>query len=152
MSLNRIYFFSLYLTKIVATGCRYHWSVSTNYVIGGVQYTGLKLTVLNKISPLRFHLGLYSLKTLPWRHNDRDGVSNHQPHHCLLNRFFRRRSKKTSKLHVTGLCMGNSPVTGEFTHEGPVTRIFFPFDDVIMKTPSYWHRDSHYKPKTVLGL
>ena len=34
--------------------------------------------------------------------------------HCLLNRWFRRRSKKTSKLRVTGLCAGNSPVTGEF--------------------------------------
>ena len=28
--------------------------------------------------------------------------------------LFRRRSKKTSKLGVTGLCAGNSPVTGEF--------------------------------------
>ena len=28
--------------------------------------------------------------------------------------YSRRRSKKTSKLHVTGLCEGNSPVTGEF--------------------------------------
>ena len=27
---------------------------------------------------------------------------------------FRRRSKKTSKLRVTGLCEGNSPATGEF--------------------------------------
>ena len=35
---------------------------------------------------------------LQWRHNDHDGVSNHQPHGCLLNRLFRRRSKKTSKL------------------------------------------------------
>ena len=43
-----------------------------------------------------------------------DSVSNHQPHNCLLNRLFRRRSKKTSKLRVTGLCVGNSPVTGEF--------------------------------------
>ena len=33
---------------------------------------------------------------------------------CLLNRLFRRRSKKTSKLCVTGLCAGNSPGTGEF--------------------------------------
>ena len=33
---------------------------------------------------------------------------------CLLNRLFRRRSKKTSKLRVIGLCEGNSPVTGEF--------------------------------------
>ena len=29
---------------------------------------------------------------------------------CLLNRLFRRRSKKTPKLPVTGLCEGNSPV------------------------------------------
>ena len=28
--------------------------------------------------------------------------------------LFRFRSKKTSKVHVTGLCEGNSPVTGEF--------------------------------------
>ena len=32
----------------------------------------------------------------------------------LLNHFFRRRSNKTSKLRVTGLCAGNSPVTGKF--------------------------------------
>ena len=51
---------------------------------------------------------------LQWRHNYRDGVSNHQPHDCLLNRLFRRRSKKTSKLRVNGLCEGNSPVNGEF--------------------------------------
>ena len=53
----------------------------------------------------------YSLR---WRHNGRDSVSNHQPHHCLLNRLFRHRSKETSKLRVTGLCVGNSPGTGEF--------------------------------------
>ena len=51
---------------------------------------------------------------LQWRHNECDGVSNHQPHGCLPKRLFRRRSKKTSKLCVTGLCEGNSPVTGEF--------------------------------------
>ena len=52
--------------------------------------------------------------TLRWRHNGHDSVSNHQPHDCLLNLLFWRRSKKTSKLCVTGLCMGNSPGTGEF--------------------------------------
>ena len=51
---------------------------------------------------------------LRWRHNGRDGISNHQPHDCLLNRLFRPRSKKTSKLHFTGLCAGRSPGTGEF--------------------------------------
>ena len=50
--------------------------------------------------------------TLQWHHNWRDSVSNHQPHDCLLNRLFRRRSKKTSKPGVTGLCAGNSSGTG----------------------------------------
>ena len=52
--------------------------------------------------------------SLQWRHNEPNDVSNHQPHDCLLKRLFRRRSKKTSKLRVMGLCAGNSPVTGEF--------------------------------------
>ena len=51
---------------------------------------------------------------LHWRHDGGDCVSNHQPCDCLLNRLFRRRSKKTSNLSVTGLCEGNSPGTHEF--------------------------------------
>ena len=66
-----------------------------------------------------------------WRRNDHGGVSNHQPRGCLLNRLFRRRWKKTSKLRVTGLCAGNSPVP--VPHIGPVMRKMFPFDDPIMK-------------------
>ena len=54
-----------------------------------------------------------SLSSLLWRHNGGDGVSNHKPHD-LLNHSFRRRSNKSSKLRVTGLCAGNSPVAGEF--------------------------------------
>ena len=66
------------------------------------------------------------------RHNDDDSVSNHQPHVCLLNRLFRRRSRKTSKLRVTGLCAGNSPGPVSSPHKGPITRKMFPFDDVIV--------------------
>ena len=62
----------------------------------------------------RFSLWCLGLWTLGWRHNGHDGVSNHQPHHCLLNRLFGCRSKKTSKLRVIGLRAGNSPGTGEF--------------------------------------
>ena len=51
--------------------------------------------------------------SLQWRHNGGHGVSNHQNNDCLLNRLFRHRWNKTSKLRVTGLCEGNSPVTGE---------------------------------------
>ena len=75
---------------------------------------------------------IFSNVPLHWRHNDHDDVSNHQPHGCLLNRLFRRRSKKTSKLRVTGLCVGNSPGPVNSPHKGPVTRKMFPFDDVIM--------------------
>ena len=53
-------------------------------------------------------------KSLQWCHNGSDGVSNHQSHHCLINRSFRHSSKLISKLRVTGLCAGNSPVSGKF--------------------------------------
>ena len=60
------------------------------------------------------HFMTVLIKPLRWRHNGRDSVSYHQPHDCLFNRLLRRRSKKKSKLRVTGLCVGNSPGTGEF--------------------------------------
>ena len=44
---------------------------------------------------------------LQWRHKGRDSVWNHQPHGCLLNRLFRRRSKKLAPRHW--------PLCGEFT-------------------------------------
>ena len=52
------------------------------------------------------------LLPLQWRHNELYDVSNHQPLNFLHNRLFR--SKKTSKLRITCLCAGNSPVSGEF--------------------------------------
>ena len=83
---------------------------------------------------VRAHLSIHQhfSVSLRWRHNGLDSVSNHQPHDCLFNRLFRRRSKKTSKLRVTGLFAGiyRGPVNS--THKWPVTRKMFPFDDVIM--------------------
>ena len=58
--------------------------------------------------------GWYQRHSLQWRHNEHDGISNHRGLDCLLNHLFRCRSKKTSKLCITGLCEGNSPVTGQF--------------------------------------
>ena len=65
---------------------------------------------------LELLIGTVEIMRLPlrWRHNELHSVSNHQPRECLLSRLFGRRSKKTSKLQVTGLCAGNSPGTGEF--------------------------------------
>ena len=56
-----------------------------------------------------------SLITLQWRYTDRDRVSNHQPHVCLLNRLFRKYQSSASRWPA------NSP------HKGPVTRKMFEF-------------------------
>ena len=67
--------------------------------------------------------------SLLWRHNGRDGASNHELHHCLLNRLS---FKKTSKLRVTGLCGGVHRWPVNSPHKWPVTWKMFPFDYVIM--------------------
>ena len=64
------------------------------------------MTSSHHVSGIYWHVW----RALQWRDNEQDGVLNHQPHNCLLNRLIRRQSKKTSKLRVTGLCV----VTGEF--------------------------------------
>ena len=69
---------------------------------------------------------------LQWRHNESDDILSHQPHDCLLKRLFRRRSKKTSNIRVTGLCAGNSAGTGEFPAQMASNTENVPFDDVIM--------------------
>ena len=87
----------------------------------GDNFTGmLKIRVYKMNSVIDFcHISQGSIcqrkqSTIQWRHNELDSVSNHQPYDCLFNCLFRRRPKKTSKLRVTGLCVGNSPMTGEF--------------------------------------
>ena len=101
-----------------------------------------------KTLSMSFHARLFKGRhvalSLEWRHNGRDGVSNHQPHDCLLNSLFRRRSKKTSKLRVTCLWVGNSPVavmTSSCQKPGPWFNI---------KMSSYQYRNSHCGDKTIL--
>ena len=71
--------------------------------------------VICRFEVLQLHtFQLHILGTaLQRRHNDRYSVSNHQRLDCLLNHLFMCRSKKTSKLRVTGLCKGNIPVSSE---------------------------------------
>ena len=94
------------------------WNAAQNIL--PIHWKMMILYNVEHLRDLRFKSSLAFL-TLQWRHNERDGDSKHQPHECLLKRLFGQRSKKISKLRVTGLCEGNSPVTGEF-----------PFDDIIM--------------------
>ena len=90
--------------------------------------------------------------SLQLRHNKRDGVSNHRRIHCLLNCWFRRRSKKARKLRVTGLCAGNSPVTGEFPTQraSNVEKVSIWWRHHVETAPSFWHQCS--SPHICTGL
>ena len=78
--------------------------------------------------------------TTHWRHNERDGVSNHQPHDCLLTVYSgahqRKHQSSASLVSVRGIHRWavNSP------HNGPVTRKIFPVDDVVMSYPKSVYR------------
>ena len=119
MSSNHTYFYILLFMRIPFRWGHYHYhNLEKRTLLYNQEH---KLPFLSRMLRL-VHKTLWYMcshirgitQALLWRHNGRDGVPNHQPHDCLLNRPFRRRSKKTSKLRVTGLCAGNSPVTGEF--------------------------------------
>ena len=118
---------NLYLTCCVVINIVLYWAaeyrestvLSWQYACMPGQWRSLRQFVLFSYLPMYFLQNYQNTvlwhMSLPWRHNGRDGVSNHQPHDCLLNRLCGRRSKKTSKLRVTGHCAGNSPGTDEFT-------------------------------------
>ena len=67
-----------------------------------------------------------------------------RPLDCLLSSLSRRRSKKTSKLRVTGLCAGHSPVTGEFPAQRASKAENVSIDDVIM-VAFYGHMASYWQ-------
>ena len=61
-----------------------------------------------------------------WRNNERDGISNHQPHACLLNWKYQSSASLAFVQRIHRWPVNSS-------HKGPVMRKIFPFDDVIMK-------------------
>ena len=70
---------------------------------------------------------------LQWRHYGRDGISNHQPHDCLLNRCFSDADqRKHQSSAFLAFVRGNHRGPVNSLHKWPVTRKMFPFDDVIM--------------------
>ena len=58
-----------------------------------------------------------TILSLQWRHNERDGIWNHQPHDCLLNRLFEAQFKENTK------APRHWPLRGEFTGEFPAQRV-----------------------------
>ena len=104
--MGRSFFFFLFLRS------RYHWTVYW------------KMPCMEACKQI--------LTSLQWRHNEHTGISNCQHLDCSLNHLFRCRSTETSKLCVTGLYEGNSPMTDKIPTHSPITCKLFPCDDVIM--------------------
>ena len=124
LGLNRYELFTWYYLSTVFFQISAIWTNSTP-VYGASQFcTGTQ----PHYSPLCVHIW----HTKQWRHNGRDGVSNHQHRDSLLNYLLRRGSKKTSKPRITCFVWGIhlSPVNSP--HKWPVTQKMFPFDEVIM--------------------
>ena len=63
----------------------------------------------NTVPFLQIRMGHKAGETLQWRHNERDGVSNHQPHDCWHNRLFKAQIKGNKK------APRHWPLWGEFT-------------------------------------
>ena len=94
-----------WLARASQTSMAQQWSLGMNKQFNPTLYNGcnylymmgINSNYIDKMGPI----------TLQWCHNERDGVSNQRRLDGLLNRLFRRKSKKTSKLRVTDLCEGN---------------------------------------------
>ena len=71
------------------------------------------------------------------RHNESYSVLSHRHIECLLNRLFKRTSKKTSKLRVTGISEGNPSVTGKCFH-----RVWWCYFFVFTGGNAVYHNDN----------
>ena len=76
----------------------------------------------------QYQLTLDMSRSLLRRHNERDGVSNHQRLNCLLNRLFRGGSKKHQSSVSLAFVRGIHQWPVNSLHKGPVTRKMFPFE------------------------
>ena len=92
-----------------------HSRTDSAYIQNPSSSLGLQHRCLSRVYSLCLQL------SLQWRHNERNGVSNDRRLVCLLNRMFRRISKKISKAFVLGI--------HRWPHKGPVAREIFSFDD-----------------------
>ena len=86
----------------------WHFSQEINPLLLDLFYSGYTE------DPHFIYVNCYFIFACQWSPNERYGVWSHRCLVCSLSRLFRRIWNKTSKLRVTGLCEGNSPVTGEF--------------------------------------
>ena len=87
----------------------------------------MNLAVLRRVNNL-INVNIHCYITFKLQHHYHDVIMGAIASQITsLNRLFKRRSKKTSKLRVTGLCAGNSPGTGKFPAQMASYAKMFPF-------------------------
>ena len=91
-------------------------------------HTAWQLQRQSILCKLKTHSLLTSLQR---RHNGCNSISNHQPHDYLLNRLFRRRSRKHQSSASLAFVWGIHRKLVNSPHQWPVTLKTFPFDDII---------------------
>ena len=87
------------------------------------------LTLPIKIS---MEAGLFNLDMICCHYNERHGVSNHQPHDCVLNRFSGSDQRKHQSSASLAFVRGIHRWRVNFPHKGPVMRRMFSLDDVMI--------------------
>ena len=80
-------------------------------------------------------------QSLHWRQNERDGASNNRCHDCLLNCFFKRRSKK----HQTSASMKHTQVVSTKCTSGFTCRTFIDTTFVCSIVNEHTIKCSRYK-------
>ena len=93
--------------------------------------TEVMLKNMDKIVRYQTKTKYNKARTLQWRYNGRNDVSNHQPHHCLLNHLFSGRQRKHQSSASQVFVRGIHQWQVNSLHKGPVARKMIPFDDVI---------------------
>ena len=86
---------------------------------------------------LIFHCTLAWDQYLPlqWRHNEHNGVSNHQPHDCLLKRLFKSQIRENIK------DLRHWSLWGEFTGDFPAQ-----MPSSAENVSIWWHHHAHWTP------
>ena len=139
--INHPMVFAIYAALWICTDSNHCYKMPTKHISSLIHLYFLFFHLENSHLWWRF--------ALQWGHNERDGVSNHQPHDCLLNRLFRHRSKKTSSFASLAFVRGIHRWPVNSPHKGPIKRKMFPFDDIIMvswDTPTQWCVPYHTAP------
>ena len=118
---------SKYITKYGKAVCIYRWVSARKTKLlclsnGVTSFWHQPIDIMRytvyepKSAGLENHNDGMQFTILSWRHYERDGVSNYQPHDCLLNRLFNAQIKQNTK------APRHWPLCGEFTGDRWIPR------------------------------